>query len=72
MCVFMVLHTLHIELLVTYTDRTLTTLRLPPGNETVGSKSCDHVVDGVAIGVRVHVVKVSRVTVETIVSLKME
>lgn len=55
-----------------YTGRTLTVLRLPPCHKAVGSKGCDHVVDGVAVGVCDLVVELPRVTLETLFSLKMD
>lgn len=55
-----------------YVHSKLTFLRLPPCYETIGSKGCDHVVDGVAVGVCDLVVESSRVTLKTPLSLKMD
>lgn len=65
MCLFVFMST-------SYTDRTLTILRLPPCYKTVGSKGCDHVVDGVAIGVCDLIVELPRITLITLLSLKMD
>lgn len=56
---------LHLNLEPIYKDRTLTILRLPPCYETVGSEGCDHVVDGVAVGMCDLIVEFSRVTLKT-------